>query len=53
MFGVCDIAPAPVPACAAALAFVALILGRAGLALRRHSTGPGPARHGRLVDHMA
>ena len=53
MFRVCDIAHAPVPACAAALAFVALILGRAGLALRANSAGPRPPGRVFTVDHMA
>ncbi len=34
VFWVCDIAHAPVPACSAVTAAVALIHGRAGLALR-------------------
>ena len=53
VFRVCDIAHAPIPACAAAFALIALVLGRAGLALRAHSAGPRPPGRILTVDHMA
>ena len=52
VFRICDIGDLPVPACAAALALVALIRGRAGLALRTNSAGPRPPAGVFTVDHM-
>ena len=52
VFGVCDITHLPVPACAAVLAAVALIQGRAGLARAGHSTSPRPEFHWLLINHM-
>ena len=53
MLGVCDIAHAPVPACSTVQALVALVLGRACLALRAHSAGPRPPGRILTVHHMA
>ena len=53
MLGVCDIGDLPVPAASTAAALVALILGRAGLALRANSAGPRPPGRVFTIHHMA
>ena len=53
MFRICDIGDLPVPAASTAAALVALILGRAGLALRANSAGPRPPGRVFTVYHMA
>ena len=53
MFRICDIRDLPVPAAAAVAALVALVLGRAGLALRAHSARPRPPGRILTVHHMA
>ena len=53
VFRICDIRHAPVPACAAISAFIILKSSRTGAVSGTYSTGPGPALHWWLVDHMA
>ena len=53
MFRIRDIGDLPVPAASTAAALVALILGRAGLALRANSAGPRPPGRILTVHHMA
>ena len=52
VFRISDIGYLPVPACSAAAALVALVLCRAGLALRADCGGPRPEGHRSLINHM-
>ncbi len=52
VFGVGDVRNRPVPTGAAVTAAVALIQGRAGLALRTDCAGPRPEFHRLLVYHV-
>ena len=53
MFRIRDIGDLPVPAASTVAAFIALVLGRACLALSRDSAGPRPPGRVFTVDHMA
>ena len=53
VFGVCDIVHAPVPACSAVTAFIALVLGRAAFPLRWDAWRPRPPGRILTVYHMA
>ena len=53
MFRIRDIGDLPVPTAAAVAAFVALVSGRACLALSRDSAGPRPPGRVFTVYHMA
>ena len=53
MFRICDIGYLPAPAGSAALALIALVLGRACLRLGAHRAGPRPPGRILTVDHMA
>ena len=53
MLGICDIGDLPVPAASTAQALVALVSGRACLALSRDSAGPRPPGRILTIHHMA
>ena len=53
VFWICDIRNFSVPAVTAALALIALVLGRAGLSRWAHSAGPRPPGRVFTVHHMA
>ena len=52
VFGVSYVRNRPVPTGSAAGALVALVRGRACLALSRHSRRPRPEGYGSLINHM-
>ena len=53
MFWIRNIGDLPIPAASTVQALVALVLGRACLALRAHSAGPRPPGRILTVHHMA